>query len=138
VQPSSSDCHRPPSSSDSHQPECSYWDSPEARKLFRAKEGETTQQSINEQITILTKANVTDESYITVVDGGVAIDPSTLSNYEKHMIRIKSQLLCLSLHLALEKMNSWTWNQCCSSAIKASKRMGISTVENPKTVEKWY
>ncbi len=27
---------------------------------------------------------------------------------------------------------------CCAAAIKASKRLGISTVKNPKTVEKWY
>ena len=73
-----------------------------------------------------------------VIDGGEAMDPTILSNYDKHMLRIKCQVLCVSLHLALEKMNGWTWNQCCAAAIKASKRLGISTVQNPKTVEKWY
>jgi len=40
--------------------------------------------------------------------------------------------------IALENMNQWTWNECCSEAIAIIQKMGISTVKNPKTVEKWY
>ena len=116
----------------------SYWDSPEARILFSAKHGESTQQSIEKQIEILQNANRTEESYLEVVEGGEEMDQSTLTNHMKHQIRIKSQLLCMSLHLALEKMNGWTWNKCCTEAITISKKMGISTVNNAKTVERWY
>ncbi len=70
------------------------------------------------------------------------MDQSTLTNNMKHQIRIKSQFLCISLHLALEKMNGWqngwTWNKCCTEAITISKKMGISTVNNAKTVERRY
>jgi hypothetical protein len=44
----------------------------------------------------------------------------------------------MSLTLALENMNGWTWNKCCSEAIVVGKKMGISTVNNAKTIEKWY
>ncbi len=70
------------------------------------------------------------------------MEQNTLTNHVKHQIRIKSQLLCMSLHLALENMNGWqngwTWNKCCTEAITTSKKMGISTVNNAKTVERWY
>jgi hypothetical protein len=40
------------------------WDSPEARILFSAKDGERTQQSIEKQIETLQSANRTEESYL--------------------------------------------------------------------------
>jgi hypothetical protein len=85
----------------------SYWDSPLARILFLAKDGESTQQSIKKQIKILENANRTEESYLEVVEGGETMDKNTLTNHTKDQIRIKSQLLCMSLHLTLEKMNGW-------------------------------
>ena len=119
-------------------PTFSYWDSPEARKLFRVEEDEDTQQSIRLQIEVLMKANASDTSYLELIHGSHTMDDTTLSNFEKHMIRQKSQLLCMSLNLALENMNGWTWNKCCREAIETGKKMGMSVATNPKTIEKWY
>jgi hypothetical protein len=44
----------------------------------------------------------------------------------------------MSLNLALENMNGWTWNKCCREAIETEKKMGVSVAMNPKTIEKWY
>ena len=44
----------------------------------------------------------------------------------------------MSLNLALENMNGWTWNKCCREAIETGKKMGVSVATNPKTIEKWY
>jgi hypothetical protein len=138
VQLSSFDHHCPPNQSVRH-PWSSYWDSPEAIRLFRVREGETTEEAINEQIGILTKANRTDDSYLQVIYGYEKMeDMNAVSSFEKHMIRIRSQLLCLALHLALDNMNNWTWNKCCCEAIVQSKRMGIVSVKYSKTIEKWY
>jgi hypothetical protein len=63
---------------------------------------------------------------------------NALSSFEKHMIRIRCQLLCLALHMALDNMNNWTWNKCCCEAIVQSKRMDIVSVKYSKTIEKWY
>ena len=119
-------------------PSMPYWDSPEARKLFRAHDNEDTQQSLRIQIEELMKANETESSYVEVIQDGEKMEEDTLTAYEKHLIHQKSQLLCISLHLALENMNKWTWNQCCREAIEMAKKMGVTATKNPKTIEKWY
>jgi hypothetical protein len=108
-------------------------------KLFNTQDDEeNARQSVSSQIEILMKGNKTEESYLDVIYGNATMDGSTLSSFEKHQIRLKCQLLCMSLNLALENMNDWTWNRCCSEAIATGIKMGISTVKNPKTIEKWY
>jgi hypothetical protein len=105
-------------------PSMSYWDLPEARKLFQAHDDEDTQQSIRIQVEELMKANETESSYVEVIQDGEKMEEDTLTAYEKHLIHQKSQLLCISLHLALENMNKWTWNQCCREAVEMAKKMG--------------
>jgi hypothetical protein len=111
---------------------------PGARKLFSIHDDEETQQSIRIQIETLMKANATEASYIKVVYGIERLEDDTLSKFEKHLIQQKSQLLCMSLNLVLENMNKWTWNRCCREAIERAKKMGVTIMENPKTIEKWY
>ncbi len=136
VQLSSFDLHCPTNPS-IHHLWSTYWDSPEAIKQFRVREGETTEEAINEQIGILMKANRTEDSYLQAIYGYETMENmKALSSFGKHMICIWCQLLCLAL--ALDNMNSWTWNKCCCEAIVQSKRMGIVHVKNSKTIEKWY
>ena len=86
-QDSSSDHHCPNDTYPLNQPWSSYWDSPEAIKLFRVREGETTQEAINNQIIILTKANRSDDSYLEVIHGSEALEEeNTLTSFEKHAI----------------------------------------------------
>jgi hypothetical protein len=63
---------------------------------------------------------------------------NALSSFEKHMIYFRCQLLWLALYLALDNMNNFTWNKCCCEAILQSKRMGIVSVKDSKTIKKWY
>jgi len=86
-----------------------YWCSPEAKILFSPRNGEPTQQSIREQVEILTKTNENDTAYLNVVVGGREIDDGTMSNNQKHCIHQKCQLLCVAINVALENMNGWTW-----------------------------
>jgi len=46
--------------------------------------------------------------------------------------------MSLSLQLALENMNKWTWMECCKSAAVVADRMGLSLSKCPDTVGKWY
>jgi hypothetical protein len=55
-------------------PSTSYWDSPEARKLFRAHDEEDTQQSIRSQIEELMKANEAESLYVEVIQDGEKIE----------------------------------------------------------------
>jgi tRNA U55 pseudouridine synthase TruB len=77
-------------------------------------------------------------AYLEVIQDGEKKEEDTVTANEKHLIRQKSQLLCLSLPLALEHMNKWTWNQCCREAIEMAKKMGVTAAKNSKTIEKWY
>ena len=54
------------------------------------------------------------------------------------MIHQKCQILCVALHLALEHMNQWSWQQYCKGAVIAAKRMGIALTNHPETVATWY
>jgi hypothetical protein len=39
------------------------------------------------------------------------------------------------LNLALENINYWAWNNCCSEAITTGIKMGISTVETKEVLK---
>ena len=121
-----------------HCPPDIYFDSTEAKNLFRPKPGETTRQSIVKQIEILAAVNRTDTSYLDVIATNGEVDDLILTNYQKHAVRQKCQLLCMALNLANEKMNKWSWKQCCGGAIKAGKRMGVDATKNPETLMRWY
>jgi hypothetical protein len=85
----------------------SYWDSNEARNLFATRNDETVLQSIDNQIEILQKANKMETSYLEVIStNGEREDvKEILSKFQKHILRQKCQLLCLSLWFAKENVN---------------------------------
>jgi hypothetical protein len=116
----------------------SYWDSPDAKILIGTCEGETTQQSKKNHIEIFSEVSRTTDSHLMAVEGGDTMDKDTMSDHEKHHLRLKGMVLCLSLNLALKHMkgwgNGWTWNKCCHEAISISQQMGVCAVCNPKTV----
>jgi hypothetical protein len=83
-------------------------------------------------------ANNGATGYLSVLDGGEELDEDALKDRFKHSIRQKCLVLTLSLCLALEQMNGWTWTVCCEVAIKVATRMGVSITRNADTVKKWY
>jgi hypothetical protein len=131
VQPSSLVHHCPHSSTSTD-----YWSSPEAIKLFGTRCGETTRQSIMHQIELLRSVNCSDKGYLEVIEG--EIDDETLSGFDMYVIRQKCAVMSLSLQLALENMNKWTWMQCCKCAVVVADRMGLKLTKCPDTVGKWY
>jgi hypothetical protein len=66
-----------------------WWESPAAKRLFRAQEGESTFYAVLEQIDILKTVNRTESSYLSIISGGEKVDKSTLSSYVVHAIRQK-------------------------------------------------
>jgi len=120
----------PPSTSTDLQSQNIWWESPEAKKLFKAQEGESTIDAVREQIYILKNVNRTEPSYLSIISGGEKADKSTLSSHVVHAIRQKCALLCIALTLAAENMNKWSWNMCCKRALQAGERVGITIVKN--------
>ncbi len=81
--------------------------------------------------------NASETGYLTIT-GSPELDDNTLSNYQKHCVRQKCQLLCMVLNLALDNMDGWIWDKCCQMALKAGIRMGINITKNGKVVMRWY
>jgi hypothetical protein len=88
------------------------------------------------QIELLHSVNCSDKGYLEVIEG--EIDDETLSGFDKYVIHQKCAIISLSLQLALENMNKWTWMQCCKCAVVVADRMGLKLTKCPDTVGKWY
>jgi hypothetical protein len=93
-----------------------YWDSPEALKLFRpAEDDDTVIACMERRIELLALVNRTCEGYRLVIDDD---DYLKCSDKEKFEIRQRCQLLCHAYVLAKEHMNDWKWMQCCDTACR--------------------
>jgi Zn-finger protein len=103
-----------------------YWDSPEAKKLFL---GDSTDERdvvevLEQRIERLQQANKTINGWKDIVDKH-DID-NLCSYYDVFIIRQRCSILCLAYIYALEEMNSARWiEDCCAQAIFDSSKMGI-------------
>jgi hypothetical protein len=117
-----------------------YWESPEARKLFVPKGDETVLESIEAQIAILRGANEMHLSYLDVIDNPLQdiLDEDSLTSYQVWALQQLCLVLCVALKIAKEKMNGVTWEKCCAEAIDYASAMGMTLTSQPQTVMEWY
>lgn len=116
-----------------------YWDSPEAKKLFlgNANDERDVQNVLEQRIERLQQANRTMDGWKDVIDKH---DKDNLcSSYDVFIIRQRCSILCLAYTYALEEMNSVRWiEDCCAQAIGACSRMGIeAAATSERTVAGW-
>jgi hypothetical protein len=117
----------------------SYWDSPEAKKLFL---GTSTDERdvvdiLQQRIERLQQVNRSPDGWRDLVDKH---DVDNLcSPYDIFIIRQRCSILCLAYTVALEEMNSARWiEDCCAQAIYDSSRMGIeAAATTERTVADW-
>ena len=119
--------------------EQTYWDSPEAKKLFlgSASDYRNVVEVLQQRIERLQQVNRTVEGWRDLVDKH---DKDNLcSAYDIFIIRQRSSILCLAYTMALEEMNSARWvEDCCTQAIFDSSKMGIEAAgTNERTVAGW-
>jgi hypothetical protein len=120
-------------------PRVSYWTSTEARKLFRPLPSETTVlDALNNQIKILHSANKTAISYLDLISNLEELNETDITCHQKFVVQQKAAVLALSLHLAKQNMNAWTWERCCEEAVKQLKVAGLTQAKNARTVTEWY
>lgn len=126
----------------------SYFDSPEAHKLFRPKPTETVEQSLVRRINLLDDV-LLDRSggYKLVIapcedrpgDGG---DPDNIYNLkQKEMIYTKCHYTRLSYATALEKMHGairWTWDDVTTQCIEELEKAGFGEIANGRTIQRWH
>jgi hypothetical protein len=116
-----------------------YWDSPEAKKLFlgNPNDDRDVQNVLGERIERLQQANRTVDGWKDMVDKH---DKDNLcSSYDIFIIRQRCSILCLAYIHALEEMNSARWiEDCCAQALADCSKIGIeAAITCERTVAKW-
>ena len=103
-----------------------YWDSPEAKKLFfgNSTDDRGVVDVLKQRIQRLQQVNRSQDGWRDLIDKH---DVDNLcSAYDIFIIRQRCSILCLAFILALEEMNSVCWvEDCCAQAIYDSGRMSI-------------
>ena len=95
-----------------------YWDSPEAKLLFRPLASESTALvAIDNQIKALRDVNKSSNAFLTIARNLDEVNEDDVTEHQKWVIQQKAQYLALALHLARENMNGWTWQKCCEKTI---------------------
>jgi hypothetical protein len=117
----------------------SYWESPEAKKLFlgTSTDVRSVVDILQQRIERLQQANRSPDGWKDLVDKH---DVDNLcSPYDIFIIRQRCSILCLAYTVALEEMNSVRWiDDCCAQAIYDSSRMGIeAAATTERTVADW-
>lgn len=97
-----------------------YWESTEARKLFRAKSNETVLEAIDDQIKVLTEAYKSTDGWksivrVTLRDGEDMEE--VISPVDILMLREKARFLSAALEQAKKNKPKFTWDECCKKAI---------------------
>jgi len=115
-----------------------YWQSPEVKKLFNLKQGETVLEALNNQIKKLQSTNKSSSAYLNVIQNVEEVNEEDITQYQKWRIQQKAQYLALVLNLAKENMNNWTWMKCCETAVKQLEQQDCTHAKNECTVMKWY
>ncbi len=97
-----------------------YWDSPEARKLFRplTSSEPTVLAAIDNQIKALRHVNKSLNTCVDITGNLEELnEQDDISEHQKRVIQQKAQYLALLLQLAKEKMNAWTWENAVSTQL---------------------
>ncbi|KAI2500715.1 hypothetical protein MHU86_13743 [Fragilaria crotonensis] len=116
-----------------------YWDSPEAKKLFlgNSSDDRDVLDVLHKWIKRLQQVNRTADGWKDLIDKH---DKDNLcSPYDIFLIRQRCCILCLAYTYAIEEMNSARWiADCCVRAVLDCNRMGIeAAATNERTVAGW-
>ena len=116
-----------------------YWDSPEAKKLFLGDSNDERDvvEVLEQRIEQLQHANKTIDGWRDIIDKH---DKDNLcSAHDIFIIRQRCSILCLAYMNALEEMNSARWvEDCCAQACKDNNKMEIeAAATNERTVSGW-
>ena len=117
----------------------SYWDSPEAKKLFlgSSTDNRSVVEVLQQRVERLQQVNRTSDGWRDLIDKH-DID-NLCSPYDIFIIRQRCAILCSAYIVALEEMNSIRWvEDCCAQAIYDCNRIGIeAAATNERTVAAW-
>jgi hypothetical protein len=117
-----------------------YWESPEAKKLFlgSSSDDRSVVEVLQQRFERLQQVNKTSDGWKDLIDKH-DIDILCSPYYDIFIIRQRCSILCLAYIYAMEEMNSVRWvEDYCTQAIFDCNRMGIeAAATNESTVAGW-
>ncbi|KAG7350599.1 hypothetical protein IV203_009959 [Nitzschia inconspicua] len=113
-----------------------YWDSPEAYKLFRPRQCDSNCLSaVERRIKLLQRAQQF-EGWRDLVHGR---DPDNVcSNYDKLVIRQKSMFILKAYQIATLEMNRKTWLERCEIAVHEINLLGVTLTTRGDILSRWH
>ena len=84
---------------------------------------------------MLLKASTDDDAMSTLIQ--TYMDINKLTSLTKRRFRYQCIYLSKAYEIALQKMNSYTWLECCNQAVKEVNDVGIIYISSARTVTKW-
>jgi hypothetical protein len=136
----SSDCSRTlareeilPQSIDAPSP---YWYSTEAKRLFAAKEDRNAFEEVLLRIAALDKALKTGD-FSSLIHQYETHKPT---DHQMYCLKNKALYMKVALQLATEKMNKWTWDECCHEALRRCNAYSINRpyTTNSRVIRNWH
>ncbi|KAG7339895.1 hypothetical protein IV203_024945 [Nitzschia inconspicua] len=113
-----------------------YWDSPEAYKLFRPRQCDSNCLSAVERCIKLLQRAQQFEGWQDLVHGR---DPDNVcSNYDKLVIRQKSMFILKAYQIATLEMNRKTWLECCEIAVHEINLLGVTLTTRGDILSRWH
>ena len=122
----------------------SYWESPEAFKLFGLRNED--RNYVSEEDSVL--ADVHERKEELTCDFGTAIGWKNVledldtddicSQHDVFVVQNKCRYVAVALSHAMKDMPNRTWKQCCKDAINTLSNVGVDYIKNPETVRLWH
>jgi len=117
----------------------SFWESPEATKLFCPKEDDNSvEETLQRRVKNLSSAVSATDGWRNIVEGP---DPDNLcSDANINSMRQRCMLLCQAYLIALKRLvrghGKSTWKACCDEACAMLNPLGITQATNPTSIER--
>ena len=96
--------------------EYSYWKSPEALKLLNPRNNDGILICLSRRIEVISLASYDDDTLLTLLPN--VKDINEISSFQRQMLRQQCLYLYKSYEIAVQRINTSTWEECINLAIK--------------------
>ena len=122
----------------------SYWESPEAFKLFGLRNEEM--DYVSEEDSVLTDLHQQNDEltcgFGTATGWKDLLEDSDnddiCSQHDIFVVQNKCRYVSVALSHAMKEMPTRDWKQCCKDAITTLSNVAIDYIKNPETVQLWH
>ena len=95
----------------------------------------TAEEAVEQRSILLQSVHEREDNWRNVVSG--KNEENLCTKAEIFAIRQRAMFLCCAYQLAIERMNQWTWHECCKEACELFNSLGLDQATFFKTVANW-